>query len=230
MPLSSASRRICSAGSGRRLNSKPRRPSSEETSAYPANGGSRPTLPGGVEQRRFSELPHELLVRVTAGHHGSLVSGEHTGQLLFWGRGNDGVVERARGAVEAQERAVGAEGQLQRRPELAQVVEVFGLELLGTPAVDLDDLAPLFVPGGVGYRPQQPVVRVSHDDRASHLAQALDGLARLRACGGHVAEAQDPVGTLAGEIFQHGLQGGQVAVEVRDQSHPHECPPVGPVP
>jgi hypothetical protein len=71
---------------------------------------------------------------------------------------------------------------------------------------------------GLSRKPfEQPAVRVAHHDGAAELAQAREYLARLRAAGADVSEADELVDTAPGEVVEDGLEGYCIAMDIGDQ-------------
>ena len=110
---------------------------------------------------------------------GTSESVEHRPQLLFGRRREDPVVVRVRRAVEAHDSPV-AELELEPRREALHELAVRGREELRPPLADLDEFPPDLV---LWHRhvAQEGRVPVSHDDRATELADSGERLRGLRA-------------------------------------------------
>src|SRR5262249_39515575 len=103
----------------------------------------------------------------------------------------------------------------------AQQLQVSILELVVCPQVDLDDPSRVVVLDRLVARLDQPLIRVAHHDIAADFRHPFDRASWLGPRRGDIPEADDAVDSPPVDVAQHGIQGNQVAVDVRDQRGSH---------
>ena len=159
-------------------------------------------------------------MRVPTDEDGRFDPVEHACQILVGSRGEDPVVVRDRGAVEAEHRRAVVEGHFEGSRERADEVLVAVAEKARPPLGRLDELeADLVV--HLGHAVQEARVPVAHDHGAPELADPGQRLVRLGA-DGDVAETDelvDPAGAL--DVLEHRVQRDAIAVDVGDQPDAH---------
>ena len=136
-------------------------------------------------------------------------------ELLLRCRGEDAVAVRPRRTVEATERYISAQLQLDGRLERAQELYLVPRELLSSPLDDAVEVERIVIP--LGRQPvEQPLIRVPPHDRAVESTQGLNRLAGLGAAGRDVAEADESTRPSPGHVGQDGLERHRISVDVGD--------------
>ena len=226
IPLERISASSDSTSNAVRRRSTDRCPFLESTIAYSAQGLIRitascfangsPTLPGLTSSAPSKWRTIAKCVCPPAIIGARVPSSIRT-QLVVRRRRVDEVLVGARRAVEGDD-----PGSLQLVHEGVDERAMLVGQLPGPPFAHLDELAPDLV---LLSREAVDEVRipVPEDDRAPELAHAFERLGRLRA-DGDVPEAQDLVHALARDLLQHGVERGQIAVDVGDEREPHGYP------
>src|SRR5262245_28566590 len=168
-----------------------------------------------VDEERAPNLPRPLPMHVAADEDVGVDEPRLQGDAVEPGK--QYVLVRARRAVEAQHRPA-VDGQLDRRPEAANELEIFGSEPAERPIaygeLRLGDLL-----GRVRRHLEQEVVGVPQHGLGAEAAQPGERLDRLRPALGDIPEADDLVDADLLDVVRHRLERDVVRMLIRDEGY-----------